>query len=108
MLRFEHPQSVFLNMEAIMMIVLDESEDIPLDIISLLLDNIKKENQVIICLVFCLVCFVFFSLMKCCISDLFLVSEIVTSLLEIRGECYNEVCCYTPTLSYGSGEVAGN
>lgn len=49
MLRSDHPEAVFSSMEGIMSLVLHESEDIPLDIISLLLDSIKKENRVKYC-----------------------------------------------------------
>lgn len=44
-IRSDHPEAVFSSMEGIMSLVLHESEDIPLDIISLLLDSIKKENR---------------------------------------------------------------
>lgn len=46
MLRSDHPEAVFSSMEGIMSLVLAESEEIPLDLICLLLDSVKKVNTV--------------------------------------------------------------
>ncbi|MCL7022693.1 hypothetical protein MKW94_012244 [Papaver nudicaule] len=40
-----HPQSVFFSMNKIMSLVLEESEDISHEILSLLLSSLKKDNQ---------------------------------------------------------------
>ncbi|MED6171778.1 hypothetical protein PIB30_043996 [Stylosanthes scabra] len=44
-IRESHPENVFSSMETIMILVLDESEDISVDLISPLLFSIKKDNE---------------------------------------------------------------
>ncbi|PON80970.1 Tudor domain containing protein [Trema orientale] len=44
-IRSDHPPRIFSAMEAIMTMTLDESEDIPFDLLSLLLSSVRKENQ---------------------------------------------------------------
>ncbi|PON57276.1 Armadillo-type fold containing protein [Parasponia andersonii] len=44
-IRSDHPPRIFSAMEAIMTVTLDESEDIPFDLLSLLLSSVRKENQ---------------------------------------------------------------
>ncbi|KAL9313238.1 hypothetical protein ACSQ67_018690 [Phaseolus vulgaris] len=43
--REHHPENVFSSMETIMTLVVEESEDISLDLLSPLLDSIKKDNE---------------------------------------------------------------
>ncbi|KAK7352651.1 hypothetical protein VNO80_18076 [Phaseolus coccineus] len=43
--REHHPENVFSSMETIMTLVVEESEDISLDLLSPLLDSIKKGNE---------------------------------------------------------------
>ena len=45
--REHHPENVFSSMETIMTLVVEESEDISLDLLSPLLDSIKKDNEVV-------------------------------------------------------------
>ncbi|XP_068302902.1 sister chromatid cohesion protein PDS5 homolog D-like isoform X1 [Pyrus communis] len=42
-----HPHSVFSAMETIMTMVLDESEEIPVDLVKALLSSVRKENQTV-------------------------------------------------------------
>ncbi|KAM1060728.1 hypothetical protein ACFX13_025894 [Malus domestica] len=42
-----HPHSVFSAMETIMTMVLDESEEIPMDLVKALLSSVRKENQTV-------------------------------------------------------------
>lgn len=44
-IRSNHPRAVFSSMVTIMTMVLDESEDISLSLLSPLLDSVRKENQ---------------------------------------------------------------
>jgi len=44
--REHHPANVFSSMETIMTLVLEESEDISLDLLSPLLTSIKKDHEV--------------------------------------------------------------
>ncbi|KAL2637410.1 hypothetical protein AAZX31_06G059500 [Glycine max] len=44
-IREHHPENVFSSMETIMTLVLEESEDISLDLLSPLLASIKKDNE---------------------------------------------------------------
>ncbi|XP_043700226.1 muscle M-line assembly protein unc-89-like [Telopea speciosissima] len=44
-IRDDHPENVFSAMETIMTLVLEESEDISLELLSPLLNSVKKENQ---------------------------------------------------------------
>lgn len=44
-IRSEHPENVFTSMETIMTLVLEESEDISVDLLSSILDVLKTENQ---------------------------------------------------------------
>ncbi|KAH1124425.1 hypothetical protein GYH30_014244 [Glycine max] len=44
-IREHHPENVFSSMETIMTLVLEESEDISLDLLSPLLTSIKKDNK---------------------------------------------------------------
>ncbi|ESW08947.1 hypothetical protein PHAVU_009G087900 [Phaseolus vulgaris] len=44
-IREHHPENVFSSMETIMTLVLEESEDISLDLLSSLLTSIKKDNE---------------------------------------------------------------
>ncbi|MED6174668.1 hypothetical protein PIB30_071187 [Stylosanthes scabra] len=44
-IRESHPENVLSSMETIMILVLDESEDISVDLISPLLSSIKKDNE---------------------------------------------------------------
>jgi len=46
--REHHPENVFSSMETIMTLVLEESEDISLDLLSSLLTSIKKDNEVVV------------------------------------------------------------
>ncbi|RDX77938.1 Sister chromatid cohesion protein PDS5-like B-B, partial [Mucuna pruriens] len=45
-IREHHPENVFSSMETIMTLVLEESEDISLDLLSPVLASIKKDNEV--------------------------------------------------------------
>ncbi|KAB2604936.1 hypothetical protein D8674_041671 [Pyrus ussuriensis x Pyrus communis] len=45
--QFNHPHSVFSAMETIMTMVLDESEEIPVDLLKALLSSVRKENQTV-------------------------------------------------------------
>lgn len=45
--RFSHPDAVVSSMEAIMTMVIEESEEISFDLLGPLLASVKKENQVI-------------------------------------------------------------
>jgi len=45
-IRDHHPKDVFSSMETIMTLVLEESEDISFDLLSPLLESIKKNNEV--------------------------------------------------------------
>ena len=42
----DHPQAVLHSMETIMTTVIDESEEVPMDLLEILLAAVKKENQV--------------------------------------------------------------
>ncbi|KAF3450964.1 hypothetical protein FNV43_RR07053 [Rhamnella rubrinervis] len=44
-IRFNHPHTVFSAMQKIMTLVIDESEEISLDLLSPLLSSVRKENQ---------------------------------------------------------------
>lgn len=44
--RTNHPQSVFSDMESIMTMVLEESDEIASQLLSLLISHVRKENQV--------------------------------------------------------------
>ncbi|CAL0327176.1 unnamed protein product [Lupinus luteus] len=44
-IREHHPENVFTSMEIIMTLVLEESEDISLELLSPLLDSVKKDNE---------------------------------------------------------------
>ncbi|KAJ0007745.1 hypothetical protein Pint_30329 [Pistacia integerrima] len=44
-IRSNHPHAVFSSMETIMTLVIDESEDISWDLLSVLLSSVRKENQ---------------------------------------------------------------
>ena len=44
--RDHHPEDVFSSMETIMSLVLEESEDISVELLSLLLANVKKGDEV--------------------------------------------------------------
>ncbi|KAL1221409.1 putative sister chromatid cohesion protein PDS5 [Cardamine amara subsp. amara] len=44
-IRLDHPQIVLLSMETIMITVIDESEEVPMDLLEVLLTTVKKENQ---------------------------------------------------------------
>lgn len=44
-IRDDHPENVFTSMETIMTLVLEESEDIPTELLSPILASIKKDNQ---------------------------------------------------------------
>ncbi|KAL4331897.1 hypothetical protein GQ457_07G044020 [Hibiscus cannabinus] len=44
-IRDYHPEAVFTSMVTIMSLVLEESEDIPTELLSPILDSIKKENE---------------------------------------------------------------
>ncbi|VVB10804.1 unnamed protein product [Arabis nemorensis] len=45
-LRDDHPMKVFLSMETIMTVVLEESEDIPPELLSPILDYVKKDDEI--------------------------------------------------------------
>lgn len=45
-IREHHPENVFSSMETIMTLVLEESEEISFDLLSPLLDSVKKDNEV--------------------------------------------------------------
>ncbi|KAF8064796.1 hypothetical protein N665_1166s0009 [Sinapis alba] len=44
-IRLNHPESVLLSMEAIMVTVIHESEEVPMDLLEILLSAVKKESQ---------------------------------------------------------------
>ncbi|XP_037494960.1 uncharacterized protein LOC105630320 isoform X2 [Jatropha curcas] len=44
-IRSNHPHAVFLAMETIMTLIIDESEDIPVALLTPLLSSVRKENQ---------------------------------------------------------------
>ncbi|KAG7597197.1 Armadillo-type fold [Arabidopsis suecica] len=44
-IRPDHPQLVLLSMETIMITVIDESEEVPMDLLEILLTTVKKESQ---------------------------------------------------------------
>nr|GMD47443.1 neurofilament heavy polypeptide-like isoform X1 [Ipomoea batatas] len=44
-IREYHPDNIFSSMESIMILVLEESEDISMDLVTKLLDSVKKENE---------------------------------------------------------------
>ncbi|KAK2452858.1 nucleolar protein dao-5 [Trifolium repens] len=44
-IREHHPENVFSSMETIMILCLEESEDISLDLLSPILDSVKKDNE---------------------------------------------------------------
>lgn len=44
-IRDDHPENVFSSMETIMTLILEESEDVPLDLVSSILDFLKIENK---------------------------------------------------------------
>ncbi|GAU17711.1 hypothetical protein TSUD_07730 [Trifolium subterraneum] len=44
-IREHHPDNVFSSMETIMILCLEESEDISLDLLSPILDSVKKDNE---------------------------------------------------------------
>ncbi|GAB4854689.1 hypothetical protein Ancab_023273 [Ancistrocladus abbreviatus] len=44
-IRDYHPENVFTSMETIMTLVLEESEDIPLELVSSIIQCLKRENQ---------------------------------------------------------------
>ncbi|OIW14976.1 hypothetical protein TanjilG_30695 [Lupinus angustifolius] len=44
-IREHHPENVFTSMEIIMTLVLEESEDISLELLSPLMDSVKKDNE---------------------------------------------------------------
>lgn len=46
--RPDHSQIVRLSMETIMITVIDESEEVPMDLLEILLTAVKKGNQVMI------------------------------------------------------------
>ncbi|KAK2398954.1 nucleolar protein dao-5 [Trifolium repens] len=46
-IREHHPENVFSSMKTIMVLVLEESEDISLDLLSPILDSLNKDNEVI-------------------------------------------------------------
>ncbi|MED6216964.1 hypothetical protein PIB30_013179 [Stylosanthes scabra] len=43
--REQHTENVFSSMETIMTLVIEESEDIPLELLSPILDSVKKDNE---------------------------------------------------------------
>ncbi|XP_058727060.1 sister chromatid cohesion protein PDS5 homolog C-like [Vicia villosa] len=45
-IREHHPETVFSSMKSIMVLVLDESDDISLDLLSPIIDSVKKDNEV--------------------------------------------------------------
>jgi hypothetical protein len=45
-LRDYHPENVFSSMETIMTLVLEESEDISIELLTPMLANVKKDNEV--------------------------------------------------------------
>ncbi|XP_019438790.1 PREDICTED: muscle M-line assembly protein unc-89 [Lupinus angustifolius] len=47
-IREHHPENVFSSMQNIMTVLLEESEDISLNLLSLFLDSIKKENEAVL------------------------------------------------------------
>ncbi|PNY12627.1 sister chromatid cohesion PDS5-like protein, partial [Trifolium pratense] len=47
-IREHHPENVFSSMKTIMVLVLEESDDISLDLLSPILDCLKKENEVVL------------------------------------------------------------
>ncbi|CAL0323191.1 unnamed protein product [Lupinus luteus] len=47
-IREHHPDNVFSSMQNIMTVLLEESEDISLNLLSLFLDSIKKENEAVL------------------------------------------------------------
>lgn len=49
--RSNHPHAVFLAMETVMTLIIDESEDVSVDLLTPLLASITKESQV------CCMCF---------------------------------------------------
>ena len=44
-IRFNHPLAIFSAMETIMTLIIDESEEISLDLLSSLFPSVRKENQ---------------------------------------------------------------
>ncbi|KAG7020414.1 Sister chromatid cohesion protein PDS5-like A [Cucurbita argyrosperma subsp. argyrosperma] len=46
--RDDHPENVFSSMETIMSLVLEESEDISVELLSPILDSVKKDNEEIL------------------------------------------------------------
>lgn len=44
-IREYHPDNIYSSMEAIMILVLEESEDISTDLVTMLLDSVKKKNE---------------------------------------------------------------
>ncbi|XP_019183966.1 PREDICTED: uncharacterized protein LOC109178882 isoform X2 [Ipomoea nil] len=44
-IREYHPDNIFSSMESIMILVLEESEDISMELVTKLLDSVKKENE---------------------------------------------------------------
>ncbi|KAK2398945.1 hypothetical protein P8452_06280 [Trifolium repens] len=47
-IREHHPENVFSSMKTIMVLVLEESEDISLDLLSPILDSLNKDNEVVL------------------------------------------------------------
>lgn len=53
--RADHPDIVFTSMEIIMVLLIEESDEINMELLQPLLDSLRKENQVVklIQLIFC-------------------------------------------------------
>lgn len=44
--RSDHPQVVFSSMEIIMITIIDETEEVSMDLLDILLASVRTENQV--------------------------------------------------------------
>lgn len=104
MFRSNHPHTVFSAMERIMILVVEESEEISLDLLRPLLSSVRKENQVhsyALCLFhFVFVCYVRFYIFCLCI-----VLEDFAYFLDIGGESYHQLCCEARATSHRCSKV---
>lgn len=87
--RPDHPDFVSSSMETIMTIIIDESEEISFDLLSPLLDTMRKEDQV---------CLLIFSVLFCISYLMFYVVILYflgphVSIKEVGGESYDKLFC---------------
>lgn len=107
MFRSNHPHAVFSAMERIMILIVEESEEISLDLLRPLLSSVRKENQVHSYALY-LFHFVFVCYVRLYHSCLCIVSEDFAYFLDIGAESYHQLCCQAQAMSHGGSKVKGH